>query len=108
VVALPEREVFWQQAVMIKSSIKERLHPRNRFRAGYDFRRLIKGSPALASFVAPNAYGDESIDYANAEAVKALNLALLKHAYGLHTWDTPPGYLCPPIPGRSDYIHHLA
>jgi 23S rRNA (adenine1618-N6)-methyltransferase len=93
---------------MIKSPLKEQLHPRNRFRAGYDFRLLIAGSPALAAFVARNAYGDESIDYANPEAVKALNQALLKHSYGLHTWDTPQGYLCPPIPGRSDYLHHLA
>jgi 23S rRNA (adenine1618-N6)-methyltransferase len=23
-------------------------------------------------------------------------------------WDIPPGYLCPPIPGRADYVHHLA
>ena len=40
--------------------------------------------------------------------MKALNQALLKHAYGLQHWDIPPGHLCPPIPGRSDYVHHLA
>ena len=95
-------------AALIRRPLKEQLHPRNRFRAGYDFRLLIAGSPALAAFVAPNAYGDESIDFANPEAVKGLNQALLKHAYGLQNWDTPRGYLCPPIPGRSDYIHHLA
>jgi 23S rRNA (adenine1618-N6)-methyltransferase len=67
----------------------------------------IAGSPALTAFVGPNAYGDESIDYANPAAVKALNQALLKHGYGLN-WDTPRGYLCPPIPGRSDYLHYLA
>ncbi len=54
---------------MIKSALKEQLHPRNRFRAGYDFRLLLAGSPALAAVVAP----------------KALNQALLKHGYGLHT-----------------------
>jgi 23S rRNA (adenine1618-N6)-methyltransferase len=93
---------------MIQRSLKEQLHARNRFRAGYDFRRLVVDSPALAAFVKPNAFGDESIDYANPEAVKALNQALLKHVYRLQTWDIPPGYLCPPIPGRSDYLHHLA
>ena len=93
---------------MIRPAIKEQLHPRNRFRAGYDFARLIAGSPRLAAFVAPNAYGDASVDYANPEAVKALNQALLKDAYGIESWDVPPGYLCPPIPGRSDYLHHLA
>ncbi len=90
------------------SPIKEGLHPRNRFRGRYDFPQLIACCPALTPFVAPNAFGDASIDYANPDAVKALNQALLKHGYGLQTWDIPPGYLCPPIPGRSDYLHHLA
>lgn len=87
---------------------KAGLHPRNRFNTRYDFPQLIACSPALEAFVKPNAYGDDSIDYADPLAVKALNQALLKHAYGLEHWDIPTGYLCPPIPGRSDYIHHLA
>ncbi len=87
--------------------VKEQLHPRNRFRAGYDFARLIASSPRLAAFVAPNAYGTVSLDYADPAAVKSLNQALLKDAYGLD-WDLPPDYLCPPIPGRSEYLHHLA
>ncbi len=87
---------------------KEGLHPRNRFRELYDFAKLSACSPALSAFVRPNAYGDASIDYADPEAVKALNQALLIHGYGLKMWDIPDGYLCPPIPGRSDYIHHLA
>jgi len=37
----------------------------------------------------------------------ALNQALLADAYGL-SWSLPRGALCPPIPGRSDYIHYLA
>lgn len=93
---------------MIRPAVKDRLHPRNRFRAGYDFPRLISASPGLDAHVAPNAYGDMSIDYANPDAVKALNRALLKSVYRLDTWDVPPGFLCPPIPGRSDYLHHLA
>jgi 23S rRNA (adenine1618-N6)-methyltransferase len=93
---------------VIRRAVKEALHARNRFRAGYDFPQLVACSPGLAAFVAPNAHGDASVDYANPEAVKALNQALLKHAYGLDTWDVPPGYLCPAIPGRSDYLHRLA
>lgn len=93
---------------MIRKAVKERLHPRNRFRDGYDFGRLIASSPDLAAHVGPNAYGDASIDYADPVAVKSLNRALLKSVYGLETWDVPPGFLCPPIPGRSDYLHHLA
>ncbi len=92
----------------MKETTKDGLHSRNRFRSRYDFPKLIASSPALAEFVKPNAYGDESITFADPKAVKALNQALLKHAYGLQHWDLPPGYLCPPIPGRSDYLHHLA
>ena len=55
-----------------------------------------------------NPYGDESIDFFNPEAVKALNRALLKYYYDIDYWDIPSGYLCPPIPGRADYIHHIA
>lgn len=93
---------------MKNEATKAGMHPRNRFREGYDFPALIAVSPALKGFVKPNAYGDASIDYANPLAVKALNQALLRQAYGLSHWDIPAGYLCPPIPGRSDYLHHLA
>jgi len=93
---------------VIRQAVKQKLHPRNRFRAGYDFRRLMTRHSPLAAFVGPNAHGDLSIDFANPDAVRALNQALLKDAYGLDTWDVPAGYLCPPIPGRSDYLHYLA
>ncbi|QZA81524.1 23S rRNA (adenine(1618)-N(6))-methyltransferase RlmF [Deefgea piscis] len=84
------------------------LHPRNRHRGRYDFPSLIAACPALAPFVAVNPYGDESIDFANPAAVKMLNRALLAAFYGVQNWDVPAGYLCPPIPGRADYIHNLA
>jgi 23S rRNA (adenine1618-N6)-methyltransferase len=93
---------------MNRRSSKEGLHPRNRFRDGYDFEALVDCSPALARFVRPNAHGTASIDYADPEAVKALNQALLGHAYQLHHWDIQAGALCPPIPGRSEHLHHLA
>ncbi len=83
------------------------MHPRNRFREGYDFPRLISRSPALAEFVAPAKHGSASIDFADPRAVMALNQALLADAYGL-SWSLPRGALCPPIPGRSDYVHALA
>jgi len=87
---------------------KERLHPRNKHRERYDFKVLIDCSPELAQFVTENKYGDPTIDFFNAEAVKTLNKTLLLHYYGLTYWDIPSGYLCPPIPGRADYIHHMA
>ncbi len=87
---------------------KPGLHPRNKHRTRYNFKELIRSSPALAPFVRLNDYEDESIDFANAEAVMLLNKALLKQYYGVDHWSIPPGYLCPPIPGRADYIHYIA
>lgn len=87
---------------------KPGLHPRNPHRAPYDFDQLIRSCPALREFVITNPFGNASIDFANPKAVKTLNQALLAHFYATSRWDIPPGYLCPPIPGRADYIHHLA
>ncbi len=87
---------------------KPGLHPRNRHAGVYDFQTLLKASPDLGPFVLRARHGGPSIDFADPAAVKALNRALLVEAYGIRGWDLPPGYLCPPIPGRADYVHHLA
>lgn len=87
---------------------KPGLHPRNRHRGRYDFALLIAACPALARFVVPNPHGDRSIDFANPHAVRALNRALLQQVYGVSGWDVPTDYLCPPIPGRADYLHGIA
>ena len=91
-----------------KPTEKENLHPRNSHRKGYDFKQLCKSTPALKRFVSPNAYGDESINFSDHDAIKALNNALLKQYYQVENWDIPEGYLCPPIPGRADYLHYAA
>lgn len=93
---------------VIKGRSAPALHPRNPHRGRYHFEKLIAASPELSAFVSPNAYGDESIDFTDPAAVKALNRALLIHYYGIKGWDIPAGYLCPPIPGRADYLHYLA
>lgn len=87
---------------------KSELHPRNLHRSRYDFPQLIKSCSELAPFVSLNQYNDLSIDFSDPEAVKMLNKALLKHFYQIQHWDIPQGFLCPPIPGRADYIHYLA
>lgn len=87
---------------------KFRLHPRNKHRERYDFKELIATCPDLSQFVKLNIYDDESIDFFNPEAVRMLNTALLKHFYGIGNWNIPADYLCPPIPGRADYIHYMA
>lgn len=87
---------------------KSQLHPRNRHRGRYDFPALIASHPPLAAFVAVNQYGDESVNFADPAAVKMLNQALLHHFYQVENWSIPDGFLCPPVPGRADYVHHLA
>jgi 23S rRNA (adenine1618-N6)-methyltransferase len=84
------------------------LHPRNRHRGRYDFSALTAASPALSAFVKASPGGETSIDFGDPAAVRALNRALLKTQYGVAHWDLPDGYLCPPIPGRADYLHGLA
>lgn len=84
------------------------LHPRNRHRERYDFSLLTASSPSLKAFVKQTSYGEESIDFFDPKAVKELNKALLKHYYEVAEWDIPATYLCPPIPGRADYIHYVA
>ncbi len=84
------------------------LHPRNLHRQGYDFPSLVKSYPPLASHVKTNAHGDLSIKFADPLAVKSLNVALLKRHYDIVDWNIPEGALCPPIPGRVDYIHYIA
>lgn len=89
-------------------SLKKALHPRNIHLNGYDFSALTSAFPQLKVFVRPTPYGGLSIDFADPLAVKTLNAALLKHHYGIRFWDIPKGALCPPIPGRVDYLHYLA
>jgi len=84
------------------------LHPRNIHNQRYDFDALIESSSGLSEFVFTNQYGDKTIDFSNPNSVLALNSALLSHFYQIESWSIPQGRLCPPIPGRADYIHYLA
>lgn len=90
------------------SEEKNTLHVRNKHRYRYDFPSLIASHKPLREFVVTNKYGNETVEFSNPDAVKALNQALLKHFYQIENWDIPEGYLCPPIPGRADYIHYAA
>ena len=90
------------------NSEKNNLHLRNLHRSRYDFELLISNCPELKPLVSINKYAIETIDFSNPIAVKTLNRALLQTYYEIQNWDIPKNYLCPPIPGRADYIHYLA
>ena len=83
-------------------------HKNNLHRDGYDFDRLTKNHPDLRAFIIQNKAGNSSIPFADPAAVKALNTALLKTHYDIAFWDLSDDYLCPAVPGRANYVHHLS
>jgi 23S rRNA (adenine1618-N6)-methyltransferase len=87
---------------------KSSMHERNAHRDGYDMARLMERYPPLKTFVAPSPAGILTIDFSDVQAVTALNKALLESEYDVKEWQIPAGYLCPPVPGRADYMHHSA
>lgn len=91
-----------------KTPLKSKLHPRNRNREPYDLKAMVNAVPELKNHIKPNKYGVESIDFANPISVKLLNKALMHQYYGIKKWNFPDENLCPPIPGRADYLHNLA
>uniref|UniRef100_UPI0040498114 23S rRNA (adenine(1618)-N(6))-methyltransferase RlmF n=1 Tax=Flavobacterium sp. TaxID=239 RepID=UPI0040498114 len=91
-----------------KSPEKTRLHPRNKNRDRYDLDAIMIAIPELKNYLIPNKSGLMSIDFSNPKAVKLLNKGLLHFYYDIKNWDFPDENLCPPIPGRADYIHNMA
>jgi 23S rRNA (adenine1618-N6)-methyltransferase len=88
---------------------KTTLHSRNPHRFRYDFEKLTTNLPELKKYIFNHPEASrETIDFSNPEAVKALNKSILITYYGIENWDIPNHYLCPPIPGRADYIHYIA
>jgi 23S rRNA (adenine1618-N6)-methyltransferase len=98
--AYMQREVFAENKIGF--------HMRNRFGCKYDIKSLVEQVPELQKYVVKNKIGDVSIKFAEPRAVKLLNKALLTSHYNLSFWEFPNGYLVPPVPGRAEYIHHLA
>lgn len=83
-------------------------HVNSKHSNGYDFATLCKVFPDLRQYVFVNKYDTETINFSNPKAVKVLNTALLFAYYKVKYWSFPDENLCPPIPSRAEYIHHLA
>ena len=83
------------------------MHSKNLHQSSYNYAVLKNTNPALAEYVILNDFNQESIDFSNPKAVIELNRTLLKHFYDVQDWTIPEGYLCPPIPGRADYLLHI-
>lgn len=89
-------------------NLKPGLHPRNKHKNGYNFDVLTKHNKNIASLITKNDYGTVTIDFSDPKAVKELNVTLLEVHYGIQKWNFPDENLCPPIPGRVDYIHYVS
>lgn len=83
------------------------MHPRNRHQDRYDLEKLSQIEPQLSTRLI-TSYGETTIDFSDPKAVKLLNSALLKSWYKLKFWELPEPFLCPPVPGRADYIHYVS
>ena len=92
--------------------MKPQLHPRSRHQVidgvAYHFDELCKANPDLNPHVTTLDNQHKTINFSDPKAVKELNRALLLAYYKVDFWQLPDQFLCPPIPGRADYIHHLA
>ena len=91
-----------------KRSSEHRMHPRNRNLDRYKISQLVACLPDLGGYIQKSKRGEDTIDFARPEAVKLLNRAIILSDYGLTHWDFPDENLCPPVPGRADYLHHMA
>jgi 23S rRNA (adenine1618-N6)-methyltransferase len=69
---------------------------------------MTVSNPELINYVQPDKLGVNSINFSDPTAIKMLNKAILNYYYGIEYWEFPKENLCPPIPGRAEYIHHVA
>jgi len=91
-----------------KIRTESRLHPASKFHGRYDLVKLQEVCPELSEFVFVNDYNKETVNFHDPKAVTMLNKALLIFNYEVNKWEMPENYLCPPIPGRADYIYYIA
>lgn len=83
-------------------------HPENPHRGPYPFEQLAHTCPELKERLYPKPHGSGwMLDFSDPTSVFHLNRSLLRHYYGIANWNIPPGYLCPTIPGRTDYLYHI-
>ncbi|UYW00383.1 23S rRNA (adenine(1618)-N(6))-methyltransferase RlmF [Flavobacterium agricola] len=84
------------------------MHPRNKNIQDYNLDKLVQVVPELSKHIITSKTGKPTVAFANPDAVRLLNKALLLHDYQLEFWTIAKTNLCPPVPGRADYIHYVA
>ena len=82
------------------------MHPNNPYRQPYQLAKYAAAVPHLKPFLIIRQ-GKLTVDFKSPIAVEALNSAILKVDFGIHDWSLPNGQLCPPVPGRLDYLLYI-
>ncbi|OAB78027.1 23S rRNA (adenine(1618)-N(6))-methyltransferase RlmF [Cochleicola gelatinilyticus] len=83
------------------------MHSDNIHNEPYPMKTLQEVNPLLKPYVFENEYNTQTIDFSDPDAVFQLNKSLLMQFYNIQNWELPKQYLCPPIPGRADYLYHI-
>ncbi|NIJ45228.1 23S rRNA (adenine1618-N6)-methyltransferase [Wenyingzhuangia heitensis] len=91
-----------------KKLVKYKIHSRNKNKDRYDLKALEALNSNLTNYIKPNFEGEDTIDFTNPIAIKTLNQTLLQYYYGIKNWNFSDAYICPSIPNKADYIHHIA
>ena len=89
------------------TKIEKTFHKDNFHNGSYPIDVLCEKVPDLKNYLTITDKNTISIDFTSRDAVVLLNKALLYHYYNVNFWNIPDNNLCPPIPGRVDYIHYL-
>lgn len=84
-------------------SVKKFMHPRNIYRKPPDFKDLALKYPEFRKFAHQDLSGKVTINFKDAEALRALSRCLLHHDFNL-TVDIPQDRLVPTIPLRLNYL----
>jgi 23S rRNA (adenine1618-N6)-methyltransferase len=58
----------------VKQKTRAKLHPRNKHQGRYNLQELANSNPELKPFIFVNEHEIETLDFADPEAVKALNI----------------------------------
>lgn len=81
-----------------------RMHPRNPYSAPIGIAELARQFPDVCDHViSRSANGHIVYDWNAPGATYAVTRALLKRDFALD-WQQPPQFLCPPVPGRLNYL----
>ncbi|XP_071502372.1 RNA N(6)-adenosine-methyltransferase mettl16-like [Diadema antillarum] len=83
------------------------MHPRNRYKDNRpSFEELARKYPEFGKHVVRNQSGSATLDFHNAESLKALTCTLLKEDFGLNV-ELPLDRLIPTLSLRLNYIHWI-